>query len=89
MQNVLPTSMLTLFTSSERTLKNNKKLAIDQINVDLIKYSPEVVHKKWQTAAKRKRPNEITHRILMPLKKQGKLRGPTSNLQTIIVFIGS
>ena len=48
MQNV-PTPMLSRFTSSEIrravwTLKN-KSPRMDQINVELIKYSPEVVYK--------------------------------------------
>ena len=47
-QNVLPTPMSTLFTSSEIrkwvwTLKNNKSPGMDQIDVELIKYSPKVV----------------------------------------------
>ena len=46
-------TMSTLFTSSEIrkaawTLKNNKSTAMDQINVELIKYSPKVVYKKLQ-----------------------------------------
>ena len=53
MQNVLPTAMSTLFTSSETrkavwTLKNNKSPGMDQINVEVIKYSPEVVYEKSQ-----------------------------------------
>ena len=51
MQNVLPTAMSTLFTSSETrkavwTLKNNKSPGMHQINVEVIKYSPEVVYEK-------------------------------------------
>ena len=51
MQNLLTTPMLTLLTSSEITttvwtLKNNKIPGMDQINVELIKYSPEVVYSK-------------------------------------------
>ena len=50
MQNILPTPMSTLFTSSEIrkavcTLKN-KSPRMDQINKELIKYSPEVVYEK-------------------------------------------
>ena len=46
-------TMSTLFTSSEIRkavwiLKNNKSTAMDQINVELIKYSPKVVYKKLQ-----------------------------------------
>ena len=89
MQNVLPTPMLTLFTSSKIrkavwTLKNNESPGMDQINVELIKYSPEVVHEKIaiysNTAATEKHPNEITHRVLRALQKPGKPEGPTSNL---------
>ena len=51
MQNVLPTPMSTPFTSSEIrtavwTLKNNISPGMDQIDVELIKYSPEVVYEK-------------------------------------------
>ena len=51
MQNVLPAPMSTLFTSSGIrkavwTLKNNKTPRMDQINVELINYSPEVVYEK-------------------------------------------
>ena len=43
--------MPTPFTSSEIrravwTLKNDKSSGMDQINVELIKYSPEVVYEK-------------------------------------------
>ena len=94
MQNVLPTPMSTLVTSSEIrkavwTLKNNKIPGIDQINVELIKYSPEVVYEKIadiynNIAATEKHPNEITHGILRALQKPGKPKGPTSNLRPII-----
>ena len=97
MQNVLPTLMSTLFTSSEIrkavwTLRN-KSPGLDQINVELIKYSPEVVYEKIadmynNIAATRKHPNEITHRILRALQKSGKPKGPTSNLRPItLLFI--
>ena len=51
MQNVLPRPMLTPFTSVEIrkaiiTLKNNKGPGMYQIKAELIKYSPETVHKK-------------------------------------------
>ena len=51
-----PKSMLTPFSSSEVKkavwiLKNNKSTGMDQINVEIIKYSPEVVHKKLQIYA--------------------------------------
>ena len=95
MQNVLSTPMSTLFTSSEIrktvwTLKNNKSQGINQINVELIKYSPEVVHEKIadiynNIAAKGKHPNEITHEILRALQKPGKPKGPTSNPRPIIL----
>ena len=70
-QNVLPTPMSTQFASSEIrkavwNLKNDKIPAMDQINVELIKYSPEVVYEKIadicnNIAATGKHPNEITH----------------------------
>ena len=66
------------FTSSEIrklvwTLKSNKSPGMDQINVDLIKYSPEVVYEKITAiyndiAATGKHPNEITHGILRSTK---------------------
>ena len=90
MQNVLPTKMPTLFTSSEIrkevwTLKNNKSLGTDQFNVDLIKYSPEAVYEKItdiynNIAATGKHPNEITHGILRAQQEPGKTKVPTLNL---------
>ena len=90
MQNVLPTPMSTLFTSSKIrkavwTLKNNKSPGMDQINVELIKYSPEVVYEKIadiysNITATGKHTNEIAHGILRALRKPGKPKGPTSNL---------
>ena len=61
---------------------------MEQINVELIKYSPEVVHEKIadmydNIAATGKHPNEITRGILIALQKPGKPKGPTSNLQPI------
>ena len=55
---------------------------MDQINVELIKYSPEVVHEKIAAiynniTATRKHPNEITHGILRALQMPGKPKGPT------------
>ena len=96
MQKVLPTPMSTLFTSSEIrkavwTLKNNKSPGMDQINVELIKYSPKVVYEKIadiynNIAATGKHPNEITHGILRALQKPGKPKGPSSNLRPIILL---
>ena len=96
MQNVLPTPMSTLFTSSEIrkavwTLENNKSPGMDQINIELIKYSPEVVYEEIadtynNIAATGKHPNEITHEILRALPKPGKPEGPTSNLRPIILL---
>ena len=68
MQNAIGTPMSTLFTSSEVrkaawTLKNNKSLGTDQINVELINCSLEVVYDKKITdkynniAVARKYPN--------------------------------
>ena len=61
---------------------------MEQINVELIKYSPEVVYEKIadmydNIAATGKHPNEITRGILIALQKPGKPKGPTSNLQPI------
>ena len=96
MQNVLPTPMSTLFTSSEIrkavwTLKNNISPGMDQINVELIKYSPEVVYEKIadiynNIAAIGKHANEITHGTLRALQKPGKPKGPTSNFRPIILL---
>ena len=96
MQNVLPTPMSILLTSSEKrkavwTLKNSKSPGMDQINVELIKYSPEVVYEKIAAiyndiADTGKHPNEITHGILRALQKPGKPKGPTSNLRPIILL---
>ena len=64
---------------------------MDQINVELIKYLPEVVYEKIlvihnNIAATGKHPNEITHGILRALQKPGKPKGPTSNRQPIILL---
>ena len=86
MLNVLPIPMSTLFTSSEIrkavwTLKNNKSPGMNQIDVELIKYSLGIVYEIADiynnVAATGKHPNEITH---------GKSKGPTSNLQPIIIL---
>ena len=65
--------MSKLFTPSEirkavRTLKSDKSSGMDQINIELIKYSLAVLHEKIADiykiiAATRKQPNEITHEI--------------------------
>ena len=96
MQNVLPTPMSTLVTSSEIrkavwTLKNNKIPGMDQINVELIKYSLEVVYEKIadiynNIAATGTQLNEIMYRILKVLQKQGKPKRQASNLRPIILL---
>ena len=70
---------------------NNKSPRIDQINVELIEYSTEVVYEKIAAiynniAAAGKHLNETTHGILRALQKPEKLKGPTSNLQPIILL---
>ena len=72
--------MSTLFTSSEIkkavwTLKDNERPKIDQINIELIKYTPEVVYEKIadiynNIAVTRKHPKEIMHGILRAYKSQ-------------------
>ena len=94
MQKALPTPMLTPFTSSEIrkvvwTLKVNKSLEMDQINVELTKYSPEVVYENIadiynNIAARGKYPSDIIHEMLRALQKPRKQKGPTSNLRPII-----
>ena len=64
---------------------------MNQINVELIKYLPEVVYEKISAiynniATTGKHPNEITHGILIALQKAGKPKGPTSNLRPIILL---
>ena len=64
---------------------------MDQINVELIKYSPEIMYEKIadiynNIVATGKHPNEITHGILRALQKPGKPKGPTSNRQPIILL---
>ena len=66
--------------------KNNKSPRIDQINVELIKYSPEVVYEKIAAiynniAATGKHPNEMTHGILRAPQKPGKPKGPKESIQ--------
>ena len=64
---------------------------MDHINVELIKYSSEVVYEKIadiynNIAVTGKHPNEITHGILRALQNPGKPKGPTSNLRPIILL---
>ena len=89
MLNALATPMPTLFTSSEIreavwTLKNNKSPGMDQINLELIKYSPEVMYEKIadiynNTAATWNHPNEITQGILRVLQSHYKNQSSTNN----------
>ena len=91
--------MSTLFTSSEIrkavwTLKNNKSTAMDQINVELIKYLPKVVYKKIagiysNIAVTGEHPNEITHGILRALQKPGKPNRPNIKSWTNNSFVRS
>ena len=89
MQNVLPIPMSTLFTSSE--IRKEVSSGMDQINVELIKYSPEVVYEKIADiynhfAATGNHLNEITHGILRALQKPGKRKAPKSDLLPIILL---
>ena len=89
MLNALATPMSTLFTSSEIrqavwTLKNNKSPRMDQINIELIKYSPEVMYEKIadiynNIAATWNYPNEITHGILRVLQSHYNSQSSTNN----------
>ena len=63
MQNVLPISMLTPFTSSGIreavwTTKINKCPGMDQINVESMRYLPEVVYKKSQICTTTLQPQD-------------------------------
>ena len=100
MQNVLPTPInvntihIIRNKKSIWTLKNNKSPGMDQINVELIKYSPEVVHEKIAAiynniATTGKHPNEITHGILRALQDTGKPKGPYFKSSTNNSFICS
>ena len=64
---------------------------MDQINTELIKYQPEVVHEEIadmynKIADTGKYPNEIKHGILRALQKPGNTKGPTSNIRPIILL---
>ena len=64
---------------------------MDQINKELIKYSPGVVYEKvadiyTKIAATGKHPNGIMHGILRALQKLWKPKGATSNLGPIILL---
>ena len=57
---------------------------MDQINIELIKYSPEVMYEKIadiynNTAATWNHPNEITHGILRVLQSHYKNQSSTNN----------
>ena len=56
---------------------------MDQINIELIKYSPEVMYEIADIfnniAATWKHPNEITHGILRVLQNQYKSQSLTNN----------
>ena len=94
--NVEPVKMITPFTAREiktvtRNLKNNKTPGKDDINIELIKHSPEIIYQQIAkiyniTAETANHPAELTHGLLAPLQKPGKSRGPPANLRPIILL---
>ncbi len=95
-ENVQPTEMRTPFNSLEiktavKKLKNNKSPGIDEICAEMVKYSPEVVHRRIaevynEMARTGEVPQEIIEGILVPLPKPGKPRGPPGNLRPVVLL---
>ena len=57
-----------------------------QINVELLKYAPEVLYEKIAAIYKNIAATGNAHGILRALQKPEKLKGPTSNLRAIILL---
>ena len=93
---IKPKEMKNLFTKEEvakaiRSLKNNKSPGIDDIKVELIKYSPGIIHEKIseifnEIAKTGEAPEEMIEGILVPLPKPGKKLGPPANLRLVILL---
>ena len=93
---IIPREMTIPFTTDEiktavRKMKNNKSPGIDNVNVELIKFSPDIVYQQMadiynEISRTGNHPKELTHGILCPLPKPGKKIGPVENLRPIILL---
>ena len=74
-----------------KKLKNNKSPGCDNVQAELIKYGPEIVHQYiadiLNTAAETgDYPQELKLGQLIPLPKPNKTKGPVKNLRPIILL---
>ena len=72
-------------------LKTNKSTEIDDINAEMIKYSPKIVYQQIadifnEMAKTGNIPDEAIEGVLVPLPKPGKPQGPPVNLGPIILL---
>ena len=93
---IKPQKLRTPITTAEvekaaQKLKNNKSPGSDNIQAELIKYSPQIVYTHiahiLNTAAETgEYPAELKLGNLIPLPKPGKPKGPVKNLRPIILL---
>ena len=93
---IKPQKLRTPITTAEvekaaQKLKNNKSPGSDNIQAELIKYSPQIVYTHiahiLNTAAETgEYPAELKLGNLIPLSKPGKPKGPVKNLRPIILL---
>ena len=91
-----PHEMKAPFTGKEiqkaaESLKNRKSVGEDNLNAELLKYGPPILHDSVakllnNMASTGKYPKQINQGILIPLQKPGKRPGPPSNLRPIILL---
>ena len=96
LEHIKPAQMKVPFTETEvrkaiNSLKNNKSAGIDNIKAEQLKYGTSIINKGIakilnDTAKTGKYPKEIKERILIPLPKPGKPKGPVGNLRSIILL---
>ena len=77
--------------SATKKLKNNKSPGSDNVQAELIKYGPRLVHSHIadilnEAARTGIKPTELSLGKLIPLPKPGKPKGPVKNLRPIILL---
>ena len=93
---IVPSGNKDFFTIEEiskaiKSLKNNRTPGIDNINNELIKYGPKILHEYIKDTLNQIietgiYPEEIKTGILNPLQKPGKPKGPVQNLRPVILL---
>ena len=78
-------------TKNVTSMKNGKSPGPDNLNTELIKYAPPVIHQEIahiynQIAEKDNFPTELKLGTLTPIQKPGKQKGPPENLRPIILL---